>query len=176
MSTKTTNTPYFLLFMALIGSFLFSSCSNLDIVRNDTDFFEERMESKGNKSRTSTSITDRILDMFGEEANITNSMSITYEVALKQFAIMPLISADKAGGTIITDWYSISENLNERFKFNIFILNENMEDTSINITMFKEVYDGAVWKPEAINDNTSEQIKKLILKNSRQLRATIDLS
>ena len=41
--------------------------------------------------------------------------------ALDTIDFMPLSSADQIGGTIITDWYSTSNNQNERCKLNIFI-------------------------------------------------------
>ena len=41
---------------------------------------------------------------------------------------MPLLSVDRVGGVIITDWYSTSSNTNERVKFNIIIKDEKMED------------------------------------------------
>ena len=41
--------------------------------------------------------------------------------ALNTIDFMPISSADPIGGTIITDWYSTSNNENERCKLNIFI-------------------------------------------------------
>ena len=176
MLHKNIQNSKILIIITIFTTFFIASCSNLDVKRNDTDFYQDAMTVKGNKPGKSISLTDRITDMFSGDLSVTSNMSITYEVALKQFSIMPLVSADKAGGTIITDWFSASENPEERFKFNIFIINENMEESSVNITMFKEKFDGSIWKPITANDNTTAQIKKLILEKSRQLKATADLS
>ena len=176
MLKKNLNNSNFSLIISIVFAIFISGCSNLDIKRNETDFFEESMKHKGNKPAKSISLTDRISDMFDGNLNVANSMGITYEVALKQFSIMPLVSADKVGGTIITDWYSAPDSFDERFKFNIFILNEDMNDDSIDIVMFKEVLDGNLWKPADINNTTPLQIEKLILEKSKQLKATADLS
>ena len=42
------------------------------------------------------------------------------ERALETIDFMPLSSADPIGGTIITDWYSTSDNENERCKLKYF--------------------------------------------------------
>lgn len=177
MSLKIPNNHNLLLIISIFTSLIFSNCSNIEFKRNNTDFYGEAMEVKGNKPGESTSLTDRITGMFDNgDFNVSNNTNITYEVALKQFSIMPLVSADKIGGTIITDWYSASGNSDERFKFNIFVLNEAMDDTSIDIKMFKEVFNGTNWTATSIDDNTPIQIKNLILKKSRQLKVTAELS
>ena len=177
MSLKILINHKFLLIITIFTSLFISSCSNLDIKRNDTDFYEDAMIVKGNEPGKSISLSDRITGMFEfGDINVASNINITYEVALKQFSIMPLVSADKSGGTIITDWYSTSGNLDERYKFNIFVLNENMDDASIDIKMFKEVFNGTNWIATSIDENSAAQIKNLILKKSRQLKATSDLS
>ena len=64
----------------------------------------------------------------------------------------------------------------DKLNNNIFVLNEAMDDTSIDIKMFKEVFNGTNWTATSIDDNTPIQIKNLILKKSRQLKVTAELS
>ena len=89
---------------------------------------------------------------------------------------MPLLSVDRVGGVIITDWYSTSSNINERVKFNIFIKDEMMLSESIEVIMFKEVLSDSMWKQTSSNLNTTDKIKKVILEKSRRLKATAELS
>jgi hypothetical protein len=89
---------------------------------------------------------------------------------------MPLVSVDRSSGVIITDWYSTTSNKSERVKFNIFILDENMQDESINIVMFKEIFNGSSWISTKVNGNTSAEIKDLIIKKAKQLKAAAELS
>jgi hypothetical protein len=163
-------------FIAIFLVFIITSCSSLDIVPNKTDRFKEMQEAKGNDPVESTPLTERFKKIFNENSGITFSKSITYEVALKQFSIMPLITIDKNSGAIITDWYSANSNKNERVKFNIFILDENMNSNSINIVMFKETFNGSTWIPATVDKSTPVEIKELILKKAMQLKAAASLS
>ena len=167
---------YSLPFLILI--FLtFTSCASLKYgEQRKTDRFKETMASKGNKEISSVSLSDRFMTMFDDNSEMAFSKNITYEVALKQFSIMPLVSADKVGGTIITDWYSTSSNKNERIKFNIFILNDQMNNESIDIKMFKETFTDNIWTTSIVDKNTSEKIKSVILKKALQLKTAAELS
>ena len=166
-----------ILYPLLLSSLFTASCSSLDIKPNKTDYFENAMESKGNTLKIdSTPLTERLANMIRGDAQIELGSSITFEVALEQFSIMPLLSIDKVGGVIITDWYKASSDTNERVKFNIIIKDEMMTNESIDIFMFKEIFDGTSWIQTDANTNTSDKIKELILKKSNRLKATAELS
>ena len=166
-----------LLKLLFIFSFLvLSACSNIDIIPNKTDYFSDAMEKKGNKPAARTTISDRFEGLFDGKSFDNRSKNITYEVALDQFSIMPLLAADSNGGTIITDWYSVSSNLNERVKFNIFIKDDEMSKDSIEIKMFKEIFNGSIWTKASVNQNTALEIKKIILDRAARLKTTIELS
>ena len=157
-------------------SFILFSCSGLDVVPNKTDWYGESMDAKGNTLQVdSIPITERLAKMFGDDLNLELKNGITFEVALSQFSIMPLLSVDRAGGIIITDWYS-SSSADERVKFNIIIKDEMMNDESININMFKESFDGTSWRQSKVNNETVNKIKNLILEKAKRLQATAELS
>lgn len=167
---KFIKTIFFPLFLYL------SSCSSFEVIQNETDFFESKMEARGNDlDVNSTSLTDRITQMLGGE-NIDLKTRITFLVALDQFSVIPLQSVDRAGGVIITDWYSTSSNANEKVKFNIIIKDEMMQDDSIDIIMFKQVYNGSTWVSSSASKDIANKIKKLILEKSIRLQATAELS
>ena len=176
MSNKNTLKHIFSLLTLLFTLLAITSCESLDIVPNETDRFKDSMTAKGNKVYEGKSLSERFMGAFNQDSSTNLTKSITFEVALKQFSVMPLLSVDRVGGAIVTDWYSTSSNLNERIKFNIFILDEKMQDESVNIIMFKETFNGNNWIPSVINKKTSIQIKELILKKARQLKAASELS
>lgn len=155
--------------------FTLTACESLDIVPHETDLYKEKLEADGKVPRSATPIKELFPEIFGNsEANI--KISITYAVALEKFSIMPIITADKSGGIITTDWYSTSANTNERVKFNVIIKDNEMTDQSIVINMFKEKIDGGVWKTSTVNTETAEKIKQSILKQSRQLKSAAEMS
>ena len=117
MSKKSLKNAIKSTFVIYMFSFLLSSCSSLDIVPNKTDRYKDTQAAKGNTLAVeSVSLTDRFLEVFENNPNINFDKSITFEVVLQQFSIMPLLSVDRVGGVIITDWYSASSNINERIK------------------------------------------------------------
>ena len=161
----------------ILGVFILSGCNNLDVVPKETDFFKETMAGKGNTLDVdSIPFTERLSKMLGNGTDLNLKTSITFEVALSQFSVMPLLSVDRVGGIIITDWYSSASNPNERVKFNIIIKDEMMEEGSIEINMFKEKFDGSYWKQSVVNNETSSKIKRLILTKAKKLQATAELS
>ena len=108
------------LILSLLHIFFIISCSSLDIQRRETDLFREKLEADGKEPRSATPIAEFFPDIFGDNYNL-NVNSITFEVALKKFSVMPIMTADKNSGIITTDWFSTANNSNERFKFNIII-------------------------------------------------------
>ena len=62
--------------------------------------------------------------------------SLFWRGALETINFMPLNSADPVGGTILTDWYSTSNNENERCKLNIFISGKELKTQNLKVTSF----------------------------------------
>ena len=178
MLKKLSNYNNLAKILLISSSFILFSCSSLDVVPYKTDWYEEGMVSKGNDTLEidSIPITERLAKMLGSESNINIKNGITFELALNQFSVMPLLSVDRAAGVIVTDWYSSSSNINERVKFNIIIKDEMMEYESIKINMFKETFDGTNWRRSQVNDETTNKIKQLILDKAKRLQATAELS
>lgn len=177
MSIKFIKNNFLIKPLLCLSLFLITSCGSLEIIPNETDYFEEAMVSKGNNLDVDTmTLNERIKRMFGNGESLTIKSGITFKVALDQFSVMPLLSVDSVSGIIITDWYSASSNPDERVKFNIIIKDEMMQDSSIDIKMFKETYNGSVWISSIVNADTALKIRNLILEKSRRLQATAKLS
>ena len=114
--------------------------------------------------------------ILGEGNNdLTFASSIVFETALDKLSFMPLASVDSNAGVIITDWYGINDN-QDRIKINIRVINQTLEDNSINVTMFQQKFDGSKWVDTTTDGMQSEKIKNSILEDARKLQATIDLS
>ena len=59
-----------------------------------------------------------------------------WRASLETIDFMPLSSADQVGGTIITDWYSTTDNEKERCKLNIFITGVNLKTENLRVVLF----------------------------------------
>ena len=94
-----------------------------------------------------------------------------WRASLDTLAFMPLQSADPYGGVIITDWYVNPEKPGERFKATVYILDSRLRADGLNVTIFKQVSDGAGgWTSAPASDQTATDIENAILTKARQLR------
>ena len=100
--------------------------------------------------------------------------SITFNVALDKVSFMPLISVDSAAGIIVTDWYSLDDG-KSRIKINIRVVDQEMSDESLVISLFTQSLDGDRWIDQGINSEQSLKIKESILTSARSLKIASDL-
>jgi hypothetical protein len=97
--------------------------------------------------------------------------SYLWRAALDTLAFMPLSSADPWGGVIISDWYINPEKPDERFKTTVYILDTRLRADALNVTVFKQVRDGAGnWADSAVSGQTEQDLENTILTRARQLR------
>jgi len=94
-----------------------------------------------------------------------------WRATLDTLSFMPLASADPYGGVIITDWYTNPEKPDERFKATVYILDTRLRADGLNVTVFKQVADGAGgWTDAPTAAQTETDIENAILTKARQLR------
>ena len=104
----------------------------------------------------------------------TYTKSITFDVALDKISFMPLLSVDSMSGIIVTDWYSIDDG-QSRIKINIRIVNQEMTDESVAVSLFSQSLDGDRWVDQGINSEQSLKIKESILSSARSLKIASEL-
>ena len=90
--------------------------------------------------------------------------------ALETISFMPLSSTDPFGGTIITDWYSSSENENERCKLNIFVNGVEFKSQNLKVTTFCQIYKNEKWLSLKSDPEDNIKIEDAILNNAKKLR------
>ena len=100
--------------------------------------------------------------------------SITFNVALDKISFMPLLSVDSMSGVIVTDWYSL-DNGQSRIKINIRIVDQEMNDESIVVSLFTQSLDEDRWIDQGINQEQSLKIKESILSSARSLKIASEL-
>lgn len=94
-----------------------------------------------------------------------------WRATLDTLSFMPLASADPYGGVVITDWYTNPEKPDERFKATVYILDTRLRADGLNVTVFKQVSDGAGgWTDAPTAAQTETDIENAILTKARQLR------
>ncbi len=117
------------------------------------------------------------LDMLGKETNSNNTNSVAMPVnvflwkgALETLSFMPLNSADPIGGTILTDWYSNSDNQKERCKLNVFISGKKLTTQNLKVTSFCQEFKNQIWVNKDVDSNNNTKIENAILNKAKKLK------
>ena len=162
----------------LILTLFVVSCSGVDVVRHKTDVRAEN-DAAENRNIPEPVYGDawrNLFDEFGSGSGGAGfSGSMTFKVALGKVNFMPLASVDGNSGMIITEWYNISDE-NNRIKLNIQVLNNEMNDESISVQLFKQQFVENKWIDEGNDAEMADKIKFSILEEARLLQTTADLS
>ena len=87
---------------------------------------------------------------------------------------MPLLSVDSLSGVVITDWYSLDEG-RSRIKLNIRVIDQEMTDESLMVSLFSQTLDNGLWIDNGVNQKQSLKIKESILSSARALKIASEL-
>ncbi len=149
----------------------FNSALDMDLAMSDA---ETRLQSGGGLLGGGITL-DGILGnnkTKGSDSAI-NNMSVNvflWRGTLETIDFMPLSSADPIGGTIITDWYSTTENQSERCKLNIFITGKKLNTENLKVTSFCQEFKDQMWVNKKIDKNNNLKIENAILNRAKKLR------
>ena len=176
--------PFLLVFIIFLASCAQFTNSQNDEVNGKKTEKQRSMEAKIEKNDFRLPSDSPLLkgeggfklqDMLGFETAENYSVnSILYNVALDKIAFMPLLSVDANSGVIVTDWYSFDAG-ETRIKINIRVLNEELNDDSLSVNLFKQTYENNIWVDKGIDTEQAEKIKKNILSTARSLKIASEL-
>jgi Domain of unknown function (DUF3576) len=94
-----------------------------------------------------------------------------WRATLDTLNFMPIADSDPFGGTYVTDWHSVAENPDERFKVQVYILDTRLRADGLAVQVFRQTKVGAgSWVDATVDPDTSIQIENSILTRARQLR------
>ena len=100
--------------------------------------------------------------------------SILFSVALDKIDFMPLASVDANSGVIVTDWYSFDQG-KTRIKINLRVINEEMQNESLTVSLFKQTFENNNWVDKGKDDQQAAKIKNSILSTARDLKIDSEL-
>jgi len=160
------------------AALLLGACGNTTVDRNSYPAgYDARDPTGSGKEAGSIFGPGGLLGGGASGANLPNAggggigvNSFLWRASLDTLAFMPLASADPFGGVIITDWYSPSSSLSERFKLNVFILDRVLRADGLKVSVFRQVRAGDQWVDEPAAAEMSSNLEDAILTRARQLR------
>jgi hypothetical protein len=96
--------------------------------------------------------------------------SFLWRASLDTVAFMPIAQADPFGGVILTDWYENPDQLGERFKVNVYILDRQLRADGVRVAVFKQTKDKSGWHDDKVASQMATDIENAILTRARELR------
>lgn len=114
------------------------------------------------------------IKLFGDDEKPQGSAigvnSFLWRASLDTISFMPINSADPFGGVIITDWHTRPEAPNERFKLNIYILDQVLRADGVRVAVFRQERTASGWVDAPVPDGTGIKIEDSILMQARKIR------
>ena len=150
----------------------FNSGTDKELALRDA---QTRLQSGGGMLGKGGLSFDGVLGLGNNKESSQASISMNVNIflwrgALETIDFMPLSSADPIGGIIITDWYSTTENEEERCKLNIFITGQNLKTENLKVTSFCQSFKNQIWVNKNTDKNNNIKIENAILNNAKKLK------
>lgn len=151
-----------------------AACAGIESQRPEENPIPEGMaKGPGLFSGDSGNILDAFRQRESEAVGASASIGVNgylWRGALETVSFMPIAQADSAGGVIITDWHTSSQNPDERFKVNVYILSQTLRADGVRVSSFKQKRENGEWQDVSVGADTNRQLEDTILTRARKLR------
>ena len=99
--------------------------------------------------------------------------AILWRASLEILSLIPILEVDTFSGTIVSDWYSLSEKQNERLKITIFVLDRELRSDAVKAVVYiqKRQNQDALWGNTLRDETFARKMEDLILNRAREIRA-----
>ena len=113
------------------------------------------------------------MNQSGSQSTTLPVNAILWRAALDIAALLPISDVDTFGGTIVTEWYSLPENPNERIKLTMFVVGRELRSDAIRVVVNVQTRDGLQgnWGNNARDLEFSRRLEDLVLNRAREIRA-----
>ncbi len=95
-----------------------------------------------------------------------------WRASLDTLENLPLVNADPLGGTIIYDWKSYPDAMDERIKATVYILDSRLRADGVKVSVFRQTKVDGVWTDATVDGDTAIQLENAILTRARNLKAS----
>lgn len=93
-----------------------------------------------------------------------------WRATLDALSFMPLVQADANGGVVVTDWYTNPDNMGERMKLTVSILDQDLRADALRVAASRQVNQNGVWVDAPVQAATVQKLEEIILTKARDLR------
>jgi hypothetical protein len=93
-----------------------------------------------------------------------------WRATLDTIGFLPLLTADQAGGVILSDWKVNPSDENERTKVDVYIVGKDLRADALNVTVHREELKDGTWKSIEPRPNAETQVITAIILQAKLLR------
>jgi hypothetical protein len=86
-------------------------------------------------------------------------------------SFVPLDDVDTFGGTIVTEWYSLPDKLDERIKLSVFVIGRELRSDAVSVRVYVQNRGDDSWIHAGRDSELEVKIEDLILTRAREIRA-----
>ena len=99
--------------------------------------------------------------------------ALLWRASIDTLSVMPLVSIDTFGGTIITEWYRHLDDDTQQIKIAVFILDQELRADAVRVEAYvRERDNGAFeWADAGRDKNLARRLEELILTRAREIRS-----
>ena len=99
--------------------------------------------------------------------------AILWRASLEIVSLLPIADVDTFGGTIISDWYSLPDNPNERIKLTVFVVDRELRSDAVRVTVHVQTRDSidGTWSSSVRDELLARRLEDFILNRAREIRA-----
>ena len=109
-------------------------------------------------------------DLAASQVTTIGVNSYLWRASLDALSFMPLVQTDSAGGVIVTDWYSNPDNMGERMKLTVSILDQDLRADALRVAASRQVNQNGNWVNAPVQAATVQKLEEIILTKARDLR------
>jgi hypothetical protein len=113
------------------------------------------------------------MNQSGSQTTTLPVNAILWRASLDIAALLPISDVDTFGGTIVTEWYSLPENPNERIKLTFFVFGRELRSDAVRVVVNVQTRDGLQgnWGNNFRDLEFSRRLEDLVLNRAREIRA-----
>ena len=157
---------------------ILQSCSsiNTDTKRSDVNDIiympgqQIERELAESRAKGGGSIFNNIFGNSNKKASLQTQMSVNtylWQASLEILSsTMPLSSVDSSSGIIITDWYNLKSNSNERVKISVLIDSIELRADGVKVSIFKQIKNANTWNSSKVSPNIIQNLERKIIKKA----------
>ncbi len=149
--------------------FIIASCSNNKIVTNPLTNETRTPGLFSKDSKKGISLSD-VIDPKSDPGSGTNINGFLWRASLDVLSVVPLISTDAFGGTIISDWYVKKNIKDKRIKITAYILTPELRSDGVKVKVHVQKLINNIWSDTVTDNNLASKIENNILNEARNLR------